>query len=320
MLHSVTALLYLQVESITPVVYLFRLMQGLGHVCVFTPLFVEVGKIIPDRFKARGIGYFAVAIQFGTASGSAVGDYVIKNHDWKTYFITIAVITFVCACVCQFIKGESGSGKEKQVKDSGNSYVANMNLVYGGLIMIFVLGAVFGTILQFVPTYFDKLLDTGIIEKEISCKLFLTSGLFTVAMIRIIGGGITDGRHRDRVVIFCHIGLMLTLFLITLIRSGGFSLFVSVIFGLSYGLLYPTTNAMVLTNSKESVRGRVSGLLTMLFEAGFRGFALIAGAVVGAAGYFSMFYFLLAFYVVGVLLFMFLQYKGRFFLRGSYEN
>lgn len=299
-IHAAVSFCFLYVDQVSPILYFYRLMQGLGHVCVFTPLFVEVGKIVPDRFKARGIGYFAVAIQFGTASGSALGEYIINNFDYSCYFVAISVITSFCALVCLLIKGDDRSTK----KDLHNDNKINdkiPSVVIGGLVMILVLGSVFGTILQFIPTYYDELLKVGEISGVISCKYFLTSGLLTVAFVRIAAGGVTDGKHRNKIISVCHIGLLITILLITLIRSVEISLMVSIMFGLSYGLLYPTTNAMVLTNTSQRLRGRVSGLLTMLFEVGFRGFAIFAGIFVHNFSYSIMFYALFAFYLIGVL-------------------
>ncbi len=308
-IHSAVALCYLYVDQISSTVYFYRFLQGVGHVCVFTPLFVEIGKIVPDSFKARGIGYFAVAIQFGTASGSAFGEYLITTCGYQMLFIAVSTITSICAVICMFVTVDAvvddvGLAINLQDKNASTKIPA---AVIGGLVMILVLGSVFGTILQFIPTYFDELLSSARLLEPISYKFFLTSGLLTVAFVRIIGGGVTDGRHRDKIVAFCHSGLLIAIILITIIRSVDISIIVSVIFGLSYGLLYPATNAMVLTQTSSRIRGKVSGLLTMLFEMGFRGFALFAGMIVHHISYEMMFYLLFVFYFIGIMVYYYLR-------------
>lgn len=101
----------------------------------------------------------------------------------------------------------------------------------------------------------------------------------------------------------CHIGLLIAVYLITMISGIGTSLAISILFGLSYGLLYPMTNAYVLTQVSKRSRGVVTGALTMLFEGGFRGYALVAGIVAHHFGFIYMFYTLLVFYVSGAMIY-----------------
>ncbi len=302
-LHFVAALLYLTVDEISPLIYLLRIMQGLGHVCVFTPLFTAIARIVPDDFKAQGIGYFTIAIQLGTASGSFLGELVIAEFGYSLFFIIIAAMNVICAVASRFLHETSHEEKASDIVAESNGSPTNWMLVSGGMILILVLGGVFGTLLQFIPVYFDEMFTSGVIFEVIPSRCFLTSALITVACIRLFGGRHSDGKHKGVIVMACHIGLLIAVYLITMISGIGTSLAISILFGLSYGLLYPMTNAYVLTQVSKRSRGVVTGALTMLFEGGFRGYALVAGIVAHHFGFIYMFYTLLVFYVSGAMIY-----------------
>lgn len=302
-LHFMAALLYLTVDEISPLIYLLRIMQGLGHVCVFTPLFAAIARIVPDNFKAQGIGYFTIAIQLGTASGSFLGELVIAEFGYSIFFIIIAAMNVVCAIASRFLHETSHEEELSVIGVESNGNSTNWMLVIGGMVLILVLGGVFGTLLQFIPVYFDEMFTTGVIFEAIPSRCFLTSALITVACIRLFGGRHSDGKHKGVIVLACHIGLLIAVYLITTISSISTSLAVSILFGLSYGLLYPMTNAYVLTQVSKRSRGVVTGALTMLFEGGFRGYALVAGIVAHHFGFINMFYTLLVFYALGAIVY-----------------
>ncbi len=303
LLHFIAALLFLTVEEISPFIYMLRIMQGLGHVCVFTPLFTAVAKIVPDEFKAQGIGYFTIAIQLGTALGSFLGELVIAEFGYSIFFITIAAMNIVCAIASRFLHETSHEEKVDAQGDKNHEDSTNWVLVTGGMVLIFTLGGVFGTLLQFIPVYFDEMFTSGVIFEVIPSRCFLTSALITVACIRLFGGRHSDGKHKGVIVLACHIGLLIAVYLITKISGIGTSLTISILFGLSYGLLYPMINAYVLTQVNKRSRGIVTGALTMLFESGFRGYALVAGIVAHHFGFIYMFYTLLLFYTLGAVIY-----------------
>ncbi len=302
-LHFVAALLYLTVDEISTIIYLLRIMQGVGHVCVFTPLFTAVARIVPDDFKAQGIGYFTIAIQLGTASGSFLGELAIAEFGYSIFFITIAAMNVICAIASRFLHETSHEEKVNATGDGSSEGSTNWLLVSGGMVLILVLGGVFGTLLQFIPVYFDEMFTSGVIFEVIPSRCFLTSALITVACIRLFGGRHSDGKHKGVIVLACHIGLLIAVYLITKISGIGTSLAISILFGLSYGLLYPMINAYVLTQVSKGARGVVTGALTMLFEGGFRGYALVAGIVAHHFGFIYMFYTLLIFYALGAVIY-----------------
>ncbi|THB72216.1 MAG: MFS transporter [Gammaproteobacteria bacterium] len=300
-LHFSAALLFITVDEVSPLVYLLRIMQGIGHVCVFTPLFTSVARIVPDNFKAQGIGYFTIAIQFGTASGSFLGELAINNLGYTKFFLIVAFMNTLCALASGYLRGSEDETHAGTANSLGEPNGTKWLLVFGGMTLILVLGGVFGTLLQFIPVYFDEMLTSGVIAEAIPGRAFLTSGLITVACIRLLGGKYSDGKHKGVIVAVCNIGLLVVLYLITYIDSITTSLLVSIMFGGFYGLLYPMTNAYVLTKVGAKVRGAVTGSLTMLFEIGFRGYALVAGIVAHHLGFEWMFYSMVVFYAVGAL-------------------
>lgn len=296
-------------EQVDWMFYALSFANGTGHVLVFTPLFAAVGRCIPDQHKAEGIGYFTVAIQLGNTIGTSVGEAVLKQFDYPAFFVVTALMVLFSA-LASLALHDRGEKAVDNVQTGAPFRLKQITPLIGGLVLILLLGGILGSTLQFIPVFFDHLLESNLIQNAIPASTFLTTALLMTAAIRFAGGRFSDGSRRFQILAVCHAGLLITLILIPHIRSSISSIIFATTFGLSYGLLYPSLNGFVLTNTPQSLRGKISGVLTLLFEVGFRGFALLAGTVSHLIGYSYMFYLLALLYFIGIFIYYVLKLTG----------
>jgi predicted MFS family arabinose efflux permease len=121
--------------------------------------------------------------------------------------------------------------------------------------------------------------------------------------VRFTVGRTLDGPYRSFILRFCHAGLLISLIAIPFISSLTSSILIAIGFGLSYGLIYPSLNAEVLTICPAQHRGKVSGALTLVFETGFRGYAPIAGSLIVLSGYSALFWTTALIYLAGLFIY-----------------
>jgi hypothetical protein len=69
--------------------------------------------------------------------------------------------------------------------------------------------------------------------------------------------------------------------------SSGYSPAVELfMYGPAYGFLYPALNAVILSRAEVRHRGKVSGILVMLYDSAFSGFTFFMGPFAFYWGYF----------------------------------
>lgn len=280
----------LWVDGVGMPVFLLRGLSGLGHALTFTSLFAAVALTLSGAHKARGIGYFTVLVQGGNIVGSFLGALVLGRLGAVPYFVTSAGITATAVLACLFIRTGGNTGPGTAESGAGGVSVPVIERgVAGSLVLVLVLGGAFGMMLQFLPTYLDRLHELGRVAAPIPAYYGLTALLASVAGIRLVFGGWAFREGNEPLLLGCMIAVPAAVAAMGHVSSGWTVAAVCIAFGSSYGLLFPAVNGMALSRATEERQGRVSGMLTALFEVGFRGFGFIMGPVAEFAGYAGMY-------------------------------
>ena len=309
-----STLSFLFVNDLSGLIYILRILQGSGHAVFFAVVFGLLAHIIPEKNRAEGIAYFAVAVQLGQSGGTLFAEQIIVHLGYNFYFIGSFVIGLVAISMVSLIKIENhetnSALSETQVqpvnKESYLSAICRRNYI-GGFILIFILGGGFGSIIQFITPYLDYLHKAALTVRKIPTSYFIPPALITVALSRLFLSRITDRVGRNRIIFINFPIFILTIILITFIRSRYTTLLVAIMFGLAYGFLFPALNAVILSRAEVRHRGKVSGVLVMLFDSAFFGFAFITGPLAYNLGYFNMYYTLAFIMLAGFLIYSFFE-------------
>ncbi|MBA1146020.1 MFS transporter [Ectothiorhodospiraceae bacterium WFHF3C12] len=279
----------LWVDRIGPAVYLLRALSGLGHALTFTALFAAVAMTLSGANKARGIGYFTVVVQGGNIVGSFLGGVVLESLGAMPYFLASAGITATAVLACLLINvGTADVAHTDAAPVPGNTPGLERG-VAASLILVLVLGGAFGMMLQFLPTYLERLHELGRSAEPIPTYYGLTALLASVAGIRLVFGGWAFRDGNEPLLLGCMVAVPTAVAAMGHVGSAWAVAMVCIAFGAGYGLLFPAVNGMALSRAAADRQGRVSGMLTALFEVGFRGFGFVMGPVAEHAGYAGMY-------------------------------
>ncbi|MGH7277900.1 MAG: MFS transporter, partial [Candidatus Rokuibacteriota bacterium] len=174
---------------------------------------------------------------------------------------------------------------------------------YMAVTVFFGLGS--GTLFAFMPTFGESL---GVH----TLSLFYTAYAGAAIAVRVVGGRLIDTRGRRAVIVpsmflqACATGILAVVGLV-LDRAGTAPVLPMLILtglmaGASHGFLYPGLAALVADQTPEARRGVVVGFFSAVFLAGNAGGAFVFGYVTHLVGYGSMWGFLSALLLVGLLL------------------
>lgn len=300
----------LGVDGVGPAVYLLRGISGLGHAFTFTALFAAVAMTLSGPHKARGIGYFTVMVQGGNILGSFLGALVLGRFGAVPYFLASSGITATAVLACLFLRTGGRPTADAAAAEPATAVAAGERGVAGSLVLVLVLGGAFGMMLQFMPTYLERLYELGRVADPVPAYYGLTALLAAVAGIRLVFGGWAFREGNEPLLLGCMIAVPAAIAALGQVGSAAGVAMVCVAFGASYGLLFPAVNGMALSRASAESQGRISGMLTALFEVGFRGFGFIMGPVAELAGYPGM-YTVLAVTVAGGFMAFFLIEEDR---------
>lgn len=309
MVYAAGTLAHCTVDTVGPMLFFWRFIQGCGHALVFSPMLAAASRIIPSQFRATGIGYFTVCIQIGNALGSYFGEVVLSRWSFYSMFWVSGCIGFLALLALLGFRNRD----DQMHEDESDIRIDPRKPAqfYGYFFILLLLGAAFGVALQFMPIFFDFMLQEGWVDSAISNVYFMTSTLVTVAAVRLFIGSLSDGVHRNMILYFCHAALLIALCALASIRSELSSLVVSIIFGLSYGLLFPAVNAIIMGLAPSSERGKISGMLAVVYEFGFRGVPVALGTLVFYVGYVAMFYTVALGYLAALCFLLYCQHRDR---------
>ena len=299
----------LLIEEMGPLVYLLRVLYGAGHAFAYTPIFAIAARSFGTHEKARGIARFTVVVQLGNVFGSLCGALVLEHLSSSAFFVGSALLVGLSLLALSGVRDAPTAAAAGE--RMGYLALAGHRPLWGGLLVVLVLGGLFGTVLQLSPTYLDALYAQGLTAAPVASYWFLTSALASVVLARVLLAGRVYRPDNGRILSACILGLLLAALAIQLVRGPHSAMLAGCAIGVFYGLLFPAFNALVLMRSPESAQGAVSGFLTMLYEVGFRGFGFLMGPLAEAFGYFVMFYVLAALVLLGFVVFFVLERERR---------
>jgi MFS family permease len=307
-----STLSFLFVNDLSPLIYILRVIQGSGHAIFFAVVFGLMAHIIPEPNKAEGIAYFAVAVQFGQSGGTLLAEQIISHMGYNLYFIgsfLVGLVAIGMVCLISITNDKTDAVLAQSSPVNSESYlsaICRKNYI-GGFVLIVILGGGLGSILQFITPYLEYLYKASLTINKIPTSYFIPPALITVALSRIFLSRITDRIGRNKIIFIYFPIFISTFFLITFIRSAYTAWAVAIIFGLAYGFLFPALNAVILSRAEVRHRGKISGVLVMLFDSAFYGFAFLCGPLAHKFGYFSMYYTLAAIMLIGFLIYVFFE-------------
>jgi predicted MFS family arabinose efflux permease len=276
--------------TIIGVLMLIRFIHGIGYSASTNAAGTIAADVVPKERRGQGIGYYGFVIAASLALGPAAALLIMKSTDIKTAFAVAAGIAAFGLIVSFFLSYEkkpafqpSGESAAKALARKGPTQLARLASGYektalpASLVMLFVAFAYSG-IVTFLPAYAGTL---GM--KDISIYFIVYAVVLLVT--RLIVDQVT--RKRDLSVVLLP-GILLMAVAFILLGFGKtlpFFLGAAVFYGIGYGSVQPTLNAMVISACASSRRSAANSTFFSTMDLGIGLGALAWGEVSEFFGY-----------------------------------
>jgi MFS family permease len=172
------------------------------------------------------------------------------------------------------------------------------------MVLGFMNGAALGTVTTYVPTYIRS---RGI--QWIS--LFFITYTVTAILIRVGFGRLSDRLGHRRIIPPAFFVMLAGVCLLSQARAQWMFALAGVLNGISHGFLFPAINALALGRSGDGNFGKAQFLFAAAFSAGVTLGVFSHGVVADAFGYSAMFLSLAGWILVGLLIFLAWERRGR---------
>ncbi len=286
LLMSSATPVYMYVHSMGLPILLLRVIQGVGFSCAFGVTAALVFEIVQASSGRYFLGVLTVSNISTHAIGPAFGEYMIRTAGFDLYFVSAALFG-VIACL-------SGFFLPRMTIRTARSPV-HLSTALTHMTATVVLGMVFGSAAIFLPPY---LMTAGIPDSSFFFVSFVCGSLMVWAFLyRILE------RIGERVSWIVSVVFLLVLPAgISGVASIPMLVLLSGLFGLGYGYLYPTLNALFISDVYPGRKGLANSLFVWSFNLGMLLASFGFGRMSDALGYQQSF---LLTAIIGLILILF---------------
>ncbi|MDI6812175.1 MAG: MFS transporter [Desulfitobacteriaceae bacterium] len=259
------------------VLMLFRFIHGLGWGASSTAGGTIAADVIPKKRLAEGMSFYGLASNLSMAIGPALGLYLIQRYSFGALFFSSAstvVLALLFALVIHYQKTPPNSAKVKASLFEKSAFRPSL--------IIFFVTMTYGAIVSFLALY-TKELGIGNIGP------FFTVYALTLIVVRPVFGKVADRRGYNIVMIPGLLAVLVTMILISKSQALGLLLTAAVIYGIGFGAVQPTLQAMAVQNVPFNRRGAANGTFYSAFDLGIGLGSGIWGTVAQFFGYSQMY-------------------------------
>lgn len=275
---------------------ILRFFHGISWGITTTTNSTVVVDIIPAKRKGEGIGFFGLAMPLAMAIGPLLGLVIIENLDWNMLFLTGTLIASLSFILLLFIRFPHFK-RPSSLKLTPSSLISKRSLPISLVMLITMIS--YGGIISFITLYAEhnKIGKTGI---------FFTVYAIMLAITRVVSGKVFDKHGPSMLVI---IGLAAVASGTAIL--GGFPYFSGLVasgamFGIGFGIIFPTFQAMVNNLEPASRRGAANSTLFTALDTGIGLGAIFTGYLMEGIG-FNQSYLLLSVVTISALAFFILM-------------
>jgi MFS family permease len=275
-----------------PLLLILRFIHGFGWGASSTSTGTIATDKIPKTRMGEGMGFFGLTNSLSMALAPAFGLSIMSNmgfHAVFNYSILFGLIAFI---ISLFIRYEKPSPKVQAAKPSFFEKTA----VFPGAIIFFV-AMTYGAVVTFIALYAEQ---RGI--KNIG--FFFTVYAIALMISRPFFGRLADHKGHSIAVLPGMVGVLVTMLCLFFAQSLTTYLFAAFIYGLGFGAIQPSLQAMAVDNVPSFRRGAANGTFMTGFDLGIGAGSVISGTIAEITGYQLIYLLALLPATVALLLFL----------------
>ncbi len=228
--------------------------------------------------KARTMSTYGIALATATLVGYGVGGLIVNRLGYPALFFLGAALLIAGAVISFFLPDDRGKPRPPAETSTRTTSVRNL-LGRRGLLVaycaIFAQYFTFGGVVTLLPLYLNDL-GMGALYVGI---LLATFAVFFIA-VQFPGGTISDRAGR-KFPIIAGLGLgAASLAVLSSLQALPLLAAAMALYGVAYGLLFPSVSALIVDNTTPGERGAATGIFHALITSG----VAIGAPVIGWAG------------------------------------
>lgn len=292
---SLVSVAFMGVETIGPMLYVLRIIQGIAFTCAFTGAQTLCVLFAPYARRAEALGWFGISTVLTHAISPTIGEEIVIRWGFDAMFAVGAVVglaSFIATCTLPKPPTLVAPPLARD-RDTGT---ARRAVAYACLAML-CYGFGFGATQTFVPVLMERF-EIGRIG------VFFTLWSLSAVTVRILLRKTSDRIGRRAVLVPAMATMSLAVAMLAFVRSMPGVCVVAVAFGLAQGLLYPTMNALVVDWSNPNNIGRTQSLFSGSYSLGIASCSFFFGSIAERYGYTAMFLSVLVITCLGLAVFL----------------
>jgi len=274
-----------------------RLIHGIGWGTATTASGTIATDVIPKSRLAEGMGFYGLTTVFAMALAPVIGLQIIQLWGFGTLFNTSAILAITAAFFALFIKYQSVDTPPPS--KTTVKYAMYEKEAYKPTAIIFFITLTYGSIVSFIALYASQFQIENI-------GVFFTAYALTLLVSRPYFGRLADRKGYDYAMIPGIISIGLTMLVLFFAQNLYFFLVAAVFYGIGFGAVQPSLQAMAVRNVPPQRRGAANGTFMSGFDLGIGIGSIIWGVTAKSFGYDTMYLLAIIPVVIAFFLYLFL--------------
>jgi len=274
-LLGLSALGFLWVEELGPLLYGLRFLHGVAWALAFTGAGAVVTDHAPPERMGQAIGLFGVSMLAMNALAPGTAELIADRSGWDWVFWLSSAAAAISLGLSWSLHETHIAAPDGQVP--GLASVLGRRRVVWTFAIIACFGVSFGAMFTFSQPF---ALAVGIPQVSSFFIAYTAAAIF----VRLALGPLADRAGRERVVLASGIAYGLAVLGMAALAPGRLA-WIGLGFGTAHGLMYPSLNAVALEDAGPHERGKVMALFNGSFNLGWTVGAIGLGVLAEQAGY-----------------------------------
>ena len=273
----VATLGYLAVDSIGPLLFGLRIVQGVAFAAGFNAASTLAAELAPPARRAAALGLFGVSTLGTHALAPTIGELLLHAGGFRLLFLVAAVYSAIGLVLTAGLPPSRARGATH-----GTPLAFERGLV-ATIAVVGLAGIAFGTVITFMPTFVRHDAQLG------SVSTFFLSYTAAAIATRFGAGGLGDTWGYRAVIVPSMSVLGVSIAALATVHTVVALAAVGVVFGVAQGIVYPTLNAFAIGFVPDGQLGRLQTLFNGTFNLGVTAGSFVLGGVADAYGHRTVF-------------------------------
>lgn len=252
---------------------ILRFIHGFGWGAASTASGTIATDIIPKSRLGEGMGFFGLTNSLSMALAPALGLSIMKWSGFDAVFIISATAVVIAILLAFPIKYHT---PVSEASPQRSNFFEKAALLPGVLILFVTM--TYGSVVAFIALYADS-------RGVQNIGLFFTVYAIALMVSRPLFGRLADRKGYSAAIIPGMLGVLATMLILYFSASLSAFLAAAVIYGLGFGAVQPSLQAMAVRTVTPFRRGAANATFMVGFDLGIGLGSMIWGAVAELTGY-----------------------------------